>query len=405
MCSEATVTQIRTIIGQNAVDWAVKLAADLARDDPVTRSLGLERGPNLAAAQRLGAEAGFLRILTYLYLGEVAPPYLAADEHRYIEDLIERRVTLSQLLTQVRHGHAHIADRLMSACRELVPLGEQSGQLQLISRILFKYIDGLVTEAGPVFEQAERTWHASLFAVRANALHRVLQENATDLDELSTRLGYDLAHRYHVAIAVYAAAAEESDSDLADAAKQALTEAGATQTLIIPRGLVHLWAWGNSTTPLNADAISEPNGLSMTVGQVSHGVDGFRRSHQQALETNRIEQLYRGPTCPLRHFDDVHVLSLLLAEPNRAKTFVENVLGDLARNDPKTADLRLTVRSFYESRGPNETAAKLHVARNTVTYRLRRATELLGRPVDERQLETWSALLLYDFTLRQVPTD
>ena len=42
------------------------------------------------------------------------------------------------------------------------------------------------------------------------------------------------------------------------------------------------------------------------------------------------------------------------------------------------------------------TAKRLSIHENTVAYRLRRAGELRGMRIDERQLELWVALLLVD---------
>ncbi len=58
----------------------------------------------------------------------------------------------------------------------------------------------------------------------------------------------------------------------------------------------------------------------------------------------------------------------------------------------------MTLLTYLTSHSPQSTANALHVARNTVSYRLANAAELLGRPVDERQLETWTALRLLEFT-------
>jgi sugar diacid utilization regulator len=44
----------------------------------------------------------------------------------------------------------------------------------------------------------------------------------------------------------------------------------------------------------------------------------------------------------------------------------------------------------------HERGPQLVIARNAVAYRLRRAEELRGMRIDERQLELWVALLLID---------
>ncbi|TQC42933.1 hypothetical protein EEB14_45955 [Rhodococcus sp. WS4] len=396
VCTEATVAPIRELIGPDAINWAVRIAADAALN-PATGSAVPRSGRSLTIAQRLGFEAGYLSILESLYRGKPVPPFLNPDANRYIADLIQRRIPLAQLLAQVRQGHAYVADQLMTACRGLVPAAELAEQLQLISRVLFEYVEGLVTEVGPAFEAAERDWSASVYAARAKALERVLQGDESNLGEASHRLAYDIAHRYHVGIVVYLESSDGSDTLLVEAAHHALAVLCATQTLIMPRGLQTLWAWGNSSVQLDVDRLPQLGGPRLAVGRLGYGPIGFRRTHRQALEVHRIARLHRGPRPSSCLYDDVSLLSILLMEPEAAAEFVAFELGDLASDDPKTADLRLTLRTFLENHSPNATAAKLHVARNTVTYRLRRAAEILGRPVVERQLETRTALLLQEY--------
>jgi sugar diacid utilization regulator len=218
------------------------------------------------------------------------------------------------------------------------------------------------------------------------------------MGEVSHQLAYDIEHRYHVGIAVYHETPDGSDALLVETAQHVLAVLGATQTLIVPRGLVTLWAWGNSPAKLDVRLEPQSTGPRIAVGRPGYGPAGFRATHEQALEVHRIAQLHRGTGPSFWSYDDVSLLSILLREPGVAAEFVLYELGDLTKDDPKTADLRLTLRTYLGNHSPNATAAKLHLARNTVTYRLGRASEILGRPVDERQLETWTALLLHEYT-------
>jgi DNA-binding PucR family transcriptional regulator len=396
-CTEATVAPIRALVGDNAVNWAVRVAAEAALNPLIGPAELPGRGP-LTSSQRLGVEFGFLSILESLYRGKPTPPFLNADGNRYIADLIQRRIPLARLLTQIRQGHAYIAEQLMKACQDLLPANEHAEQLQRISRVLFEYFEGLVTEVEPAFKAAETEWGASVYAARAKALESLLQGDETELDDAGRRLSYDIAHRYHVGIAISNETPDESDAHLVEAAHHVLAVLGARQTLVVPRGVMMLWAWGNSSSRLDVRLLQEFNGLKILVGRVGYGPAGFRRSHEQALEAHRIGQQHRKSVPSLLLFDDISLLSLLLKNPGEAAEFVAFELGDLMKDDPKTADLRLTLRTYLENRSPNTTAAKLHVARNTVTYRLRRASEILGRPLDKRQVETWTALLLHEYT-------
>ncbi|MFF5035359.1 helix-turn-helix domain-containing protein [Nocardia salmonicida] len=62
--------------------------------------------------------------------------------------------------------------------------------------------------------------------------------------------------------------------------------------------------------------------------------------------------------------------------------------------DETAARLRETLRAFLDARGSyTDAAARLHVHKNTVHYRVRKAEELLGHPLGERRLDIEVALL------------
>jgi DNA-binding PucR family transcriptional regulator len=59
--------------------------------------------------------------------------------------------------------------------------------------------------------------------------------------------------------------------------------------------------------------------------------------------------------------------------------------------------LRETVRIFLDARGSfTDAAARMHVHKNTVHYRVRKAEEILGHPLTENRLEIEVALLVCD---------
>ena len=95
-------------------------------------------------------------------------------------------------------------------------------------------------------------------------------------------------------------------------------------------------------------------------------------------------------------FSSVSLLATLSPDSFRLRRFVARELGELAADDPSTRELRRTLRTYLETRNAKAAASQLVIARNTVFYRLRRAEELRGMRIDERQLELRVALLLVD---------
>jgi DNA-binding PucR family transcriptional regulator len=83
---------------------------------------------------------------------------------------------------------------------------------------------------------------------------------------------------------------------------------------------------------------------------------------------------------------------------DEARRFVAAELGPLGAGDDATRRLSSTLRVFLEEGASYVRAARrLGVHENTVTYRVRRAEEILGHRVRERQLELRAALRLARF--------
>ena len=76
------------------------------------------------------------------------------------------------------------------------------------------------------------------------------------------------------------------------------------------------------------------------------------------------------------------------------RAWAVEILGALAAADEPTARLRETLRVFLQHNGSfKATAEQLTLHKNTVQYRVRRAEEALGHPVDENRLYVELALL------------
>ncbi|MBK5220218.1 MAG: helix-turn-helix domain-containing protein, partial [Thermoleophilia bacterium] len=135
-------------------------------------------------------------------------------------------------------------------------------------------------------------------------------------------------------------------------------------------------------------------GLSVAAGTPSHGVEGFVLSHREALLARQVAQL-RGDRAARVAFPDLSLEALMIDDVDAARRFVERELGALAEGDDATMRLAATLTVLLDEGASFVRAARrLGVHANTVTYRVRRAEELLGHPVGERQLELRVALRL-----------
>ncbi|MET0713639.1 MAG: helix-turn-helix domain-containing protein, partial [Mycetocola sp.] len=74
----------------------------------------------------------------------------------------------------------------------------------------------------------------------------------------------------------------------------------------------------------------------------------------------------------------------------------------LAADNPEMADMRTTLRTFFDTRMRIAPAAeRLFLHRNTLINRLERIQVALGHPVSERPAETQAALVLAELFARR----
>jgi DNA-binding PucR family transcriptional regulator len=92
-------------------------------------------------------------------------------------------------------------------------------------------------------------------------------------------------------------------------------------------------------------------------------------------------------------YQHVALAALMAADLPAARRFVEDELAALAADTVQAEQLRETLRRYPRGeRSLAASGAQLHVARNTVTYRVKRAQELIGHDVSTRLAEVLAAL-------------
>jgi DNA-binding PucR family transcriptional regulator len=349
---------------------------------------------------RASCEANIAQVLRLLSLG--ARPdalVLPSEAAEWARSLVRRGITLVALLRAYRLGHAWLWDRWSQALHdrladpeELVAAQERS------SAFMFDYIDLisgiLVAEYGTERERMMR----SAEQLRAETVRTILAGGPIDEEVAGSRLGYEL-RRHHVALRVSGRGRELRG--LERAAREVAAVLGAGEPLVVGSGAasVDVW-WGAYASPEAAgvaaiDGYAPPEGILVAAGRPSHGIDGFRRSHSEALLAARVAALAGGALAAVMRYERVELVSLLASDFPRARAFVAARLGPLAAATETAARLRETVLAFLAANGSSTKAAKeLYVHHNTVTYRVKRAEELLGRRVTDEPIELTCALTL-----------
>lgn len=221
-------------------------------------------------------------------------------------------------------------------------------------------------------------------------------DEPVDLLEASRSLGYEIRD-HHVALA---AMPLRPDAD-ARAAIRLLAEAADGAALLTRAiGDGSWWAWLGWPAAPSDDVLTALSQVAVAdvlvgLGEPGQGREGFRRSHQQAVEAERTSRAARAPFGGVVRHRDVEIATVLCADPERARRFAESRLGPLARRDEATSRLRATVRAYLANgRNLARTAEALHVHHKTVSYRLARASELVGRNVVEVSYDLEAALII-----------
>jgi DNA-binding PucR family transcriptional regulator len=345
------------------------------------------------------AEANLRQVLWVLKRGagvdEVRlPPEAAA----FMRANVRRGIPLPAELRAYRLGHAWLWDRWTRALQERIADPEELIAAQeTSSACIFAYIDRvsdqLVEEYGTERDRMMR----GAAQLRAETVRAILAREPLDEETLPGRLGYDI-RRTHVAIRVASGTSEIRG--LERAAQEAAAALAPGEPLVVPSGAASLDVWAGSYEPVDTRALEgyePPEGVRVAFGKPARGLDGFRRSHHEAVQAARIAALAGSGGGAVVDYAQVELVSLLACDLPRAREFVASRLGPLAAPGEPTQRLRETLRVFLAMGGRSARAAKeLYVHQNTVAYRIKRAEELLGRRVTEDPVELICALALAD---------
>jgi hypothetical protein len=199
-------------------------------------------------------------------------------------------------------------------------------------------------------------------------------------------LGYDL-EAWHLGAIVKGAKVE--------LIVQGLAERLGCRLLFLPRGAETAWAWLGASRAipfaklehLVLSSVAEP--VSLAVGEMREGIDGWRLTHQEAqtalvVMLHQPQRLVRG--------SDVALVAAAMDDDTMRRSLVDVYLGPLDERRDAQA-LRETLRVYFSvDCNAASAAAVLGVNRHTVLRRLLRVEEVIGRSLDTCRAEMDVAL-------------
>jgi DNA-binding PucR family transcriptional regulator len=364
-------------------------AVTLADVDPA-----LSADPALADALRRTNRANLVHWAEANLRDPGAPvaPNLGPETVGIARDLVRRGLDASTL-DAYRTGQNAAWRHWMATAFTLTSDAAELGELLDVSaRSIFAFVDATIAGIGEEVARERERLRMGTHAERLEVVTLILEGAPIREDRAAMRLNYALDRR-HTAAIVFSRAAEPDQGALEEAAEGLARAAGARRPLSVIASASSLWVWVSGERDPDPDAVRavleaspEPR---IALGPPASGIDGFRRSHLDALATQRL--LHRTPDdVRFATYDDIQVVALATYDEERSRAFVDRTLGQLAG---APADLRDTLRTYLaEGSNATRTAGALFTHRNTILNRLERAERLLPVPLEGHLLPVALAL-------------
>lgn len=394
-----TITRTTEILGPGPVEWAVELGHLMSRTI-IQEIPALGAGDNAFEVLRPGPESAVLQSLLLIALND---PSLSGATPEALEgdrDFVRRGIPLDQVLRGIRLGHSLMASGMLGAIAELVSEPAATAEMKRTSELLFEFIDDFASVMTTEYLVERDRWVASTAAARGEIVQAILGDTPVDLATATATLSYPLDHWHIALVLTQAGDVGAAITTLQNTAAKVLARLDCSATLLIPQGASTVWAWGSRPSvrsempPL--EEITSRTAIDIGIGGYARGIAGFRQSHGEAVRAAALAcRTDTGIGGRIVRYRDVELVALLAADTEMAATFVARELGPLAQQSRAAADLRQTLEAYLDTeRSLIRAAERLHVARNTVAYRVRKAEDLLHRNLHDRPTELQCALRL-----------
>lgn len=326
----------------------------------------------------------------------------------YARRLAQHGVPVNALVRGYRLGQRRLTELIFAELEALNidPLARVA-TIETITRVTFDYIDSVSQQVVAVYEDERERWVENQHSVRTLKVRELLAaDTSVDLDVASVDIRYPLRW-HHLALIVWYPDADDHHDDLSRLHRfihdlGARIEVDGTP-LFAPVDRATSWVWlPYRSCPANlVDRIrtaiprcdDPPN---IAIGSVDHGIDGFRRSHRRARLAWGLGTAQASRTPITLAVDDpgVAVAALLAANVPLLRDWVAGVLGPLAADTENDARLRETLRVILRAGSYKLAAEELSMHFNSVKYRMDRAIERRGKPIQDDRLDVEVALLV-----------
>jgi DNA-binding PucR family transcriptional regulator len=379
------IRQCAQITVNPRAEWLNELDAEVLAASPV-----IAADPELAAAVSRSNRANlyFWGAANVRDPGAPVPPNTGPEPMSIAREVARRGLT-AFTLDAYRVGEGVAWRRLMEIAFELTSdPAELHELLDVCSRSISAFIEGTLAGIAEQIDQELDDLTRGTHAERRETVALILEGAPITRKRAEARLGYALTGP-HTAAVIWS---DDPAGDMArlDAAAEALGHAAAVRPLTILASVATRWVWvpGRSIDTVALSHSIDPD-IHVAIGPCAEGIDGFRRSHFDAITTQQMLARLQSPQ-RVALFADVELVALITADTDRTTKFIRHALGDL---ETAGSELQEYVRIFvHEQCNASRAAARLYTHRNTLLRRLARADELLPRPLAQSSVNVAVAL-------------
>ena len=328
------------------------------------------------------------------------PADTEAIDRDLAEDIVARDIPLSDITRALRSMQHEWLSLLIDAAVAVRPDG--ISVIPVLATSVTGTMDawiGAATDA--IVEERRRVDLAEQVRIRS-AIEALVTAEPVDV-EAATRLLRIPLIGWHVGCAIGTPPGGAVERRILDGTVHLFARVVGSERMLryeTSAGKIHLWVTTDRPPPTpRVEDLRVPPPLLVGIGEPHPGPDGFRRTFLEASDALGLAASlgdHGGVS-----YGDAALAIVLSRDEERARWFVEHELGDLATDSPDMADMRNTLRTFFETRMRIAPAAeRLFLHRNTLINRLERIQAVLGHAVAERPAETQAALVLAELFIR-----
>ncbi|MDT5349425.1 MAG: hypothetical protein QOH91_2712, partial [Mycobacterium sp.] len=326
----------------------------------------------------------------------------------YARRLAQHGVPVNALVRAYRLGQRLMNEVVFAELRAMdIPESRRVAVIEAITGTLFEYIDWMSQQVVAVYEDERERWLENQNSLRGVRVREILAATkAIDVDAATTAIRYPL--RWHHLGLVLWSPDQGSEVDELPRLQRFLRELG--EAIRVDAGPLFLaadrscaWGWlphraavDDAVKTVRRFAQTRPDSPSVAIGTTAGGVEGFRRSHREAVEARGVAIVSerKGPTVIAASDPGLSVVARLGGDVAGTREWVAGVLGDLAGDTENDARLRETLRVYLGCGCSYKVAAEeLNMHFNSVKYRVGRAVARRGREIGTDRLDVELALL------------